>query len=147
MTVPMPGVRDLIRLLRIFHQRDQFADIVHRQILVHEKQRRRRGDQADWRQVLARVVTDVAIKIRPGCQCRGVAEDNRVSVRRSVGDLAGANRAAAAGIAVLNHDPLAERRAHLVRDRPRHDVVGAAGRQRDDQNDRPVRVIVRHSGP
>ena len=57
-------------------------------------------------------------------------------------DLARADRAATAGIAILDHDALAERRAHLVGDRPGHDVVGAARRQRNDENDRPGRIIV-----
>ena len=37
-------------------------------------------------------------------------------------------------------DGLAERGAHLVGDRARQDVVGAARRQWNDQRDRPVRI-------
>ena len=80
--------------------------------------------------------------MRAGGERRGIAENDRIAVRRGVSDLARADRAAAAGIAVFDHDALAERGAHLVGDRPRHDVVGAARRQRNDEDDRPVRIVV-----
>ena len=138
---------DLIRLLRAFHQSDKLGDAVHRHILVHQQQRRRRGDQSERREILARIVADVLVEVRAGGQRRGIAEDNGIAVRSGMGDLARADRAAAAGIAALDHDLLAECGAHLVGDRARHDVVGAARRQRNDQRDRPVRIIVRRDRP
>ena len=63
-----------------------------------------------------------------------------------MGDLAGADGTAAAGIAVLDHDLLAERGAHLVGDRACQDVIGAARRQRNDKYDRPVRIVVGKTG-
>ena len=134
---------DLIRLLGALHQGNQFTDGVNRQILVHQQQRRRRSDQADRGEILARIVADILVKVRAGRQGRGIAQDDRVAVRRCVGDLAGADGAAAAGIATFDDDLLAERDTHLIGDRARHDVVGAARRQRNDQRDRPVRIVVR----
>ena len=134
---------DLIRLLGALHLGDQFADAVHRQILVHQQERRRRGDQADRGKILARIVADILVEVRAGRQGRGIAEDDGVAVGRSVSDLARADCAAAAGIAAFDDDLLAERDTHLVGHRTRHDVVGPAWRQRNDQRDRPVRIVVR----
>ena len=46
-------------------------------------------------------------------------------------DFPGADRAAAAGVTIFDHDALPKRGAHLVRDRPGHNIVGATGRQRN----------------
>ena len=82
------------------------------------------------------------MQIGPGGERRGVAEDDGVAVGRRVRDLPGADHAGAAGVAVLDDDLLAEFRAHLVGHRARHDVVGAAGRQRNDQHDRLAGIVV-----
>ena len=55
-----------------------------------------------------------------------VPPSQRVAVGRGARDLAGRDRAAGAA-AVLDHDLLAERRAHGIGDDARHHVVAAAG--------------------
>ena len=75
---------------------------------------------------------------------RRIAQQEGVAVgRAALRDLAGADGAAAARGAVFDHHLLAERGAELVGDGARHDVVGAARRQRNDQRDRPARIGLR----
>ena len=59
----------------------------------------------------------------------------------ALGGAAGDDATAAHG-AVLDHNLLAERRAHFVGDRAGHDVVGPARRQWDDERDRPIGIVV-----
>ena len=134
---------DLIRLLGALHQRDQLGDGLDLDARMQKEQPRRRCDDAHGRKILARVVADVAVHARRGREVGGVAEQQRVAIGLGTGDRARADRAAAACGAVLDHDLLAERGAHLVGDGARHDVVGAAGRQRDDERDRPRRIGLR----
>ena len=140
------GRGKLERLLGCAHVGDQIADVAIGHAGMHQQQRRRRADQPDRREVLAHVVADVGEHVRAGRQRRGVAEQQRVAVGRALGDGAGGDRAAAAAGAVLHHHLLAERGAELVGDGARHDVDGAAGRQRDHQRDRPVGVVLLGGG-
>jgi len=135
-------VPDLKWLLGSLHQGDQFADRVNRQVAVHEQQRWRRCDQAERCKVLARVVTGIAENVRTGRQCRSVTENDRVAVGHRACDFARSHRAAAAGIAIFDNDPLPERVAHFVSDGAGHNVVGAAGRQRDNENNGAARIGV-----
>jgi len=64
-------------------------------------------------------------------------DPDRGAVGRGLGDRVGADIAARAR-AVLDHDLLAETGAELLRDDPRDDVGAAAGREGDDQADRPI---------
>ena len=66
----------------------------------------------------------------------------RVAVRRALRHRAGADGAAGAA-AVVDDDLLAEDLAHLVGDGAADDRGRAAGRERDDQRDRPVRIGLR----
>ena len=50
---------------------------------MHQNERGRRGDQSDRREVFAHVVADIGEHVRPGRQCRGVAEQQRVAVSGS----------------------------------------------------------------
>jgi hypothetical protein len=61
-----------------------------------------------------------------------------VAVGRRLGDGIGADIAARSD-AVLDHDLLADARAELLRDDARDDVRAAAGGERHDEADRPVR--------
>ena len=65
-----------------------------------------------------------------------------VSVRRSLRDRIGAERAAGAG-AVVHHDGLLERLGHLGREDARHRIDAAAGRERHHEADRLVRIVLR----
>ena len=109
---------------------------------MHKQQRRRRCDQPERRKVLARIVTGIAENIWTGRHCGGVTEKDRVTVGRGACDFARSHCAAAAGVAIFNDDPLPERLAHFIGDRTGHDIGGAAGRQRDDENNGAVRIVV-----
>jgi len=64
------------------------------------------------------------------------------SVGLGAGDLLAGDDAAGTA-AVFHHDGLAEQRAHLVGEQPRHRVDAAAGREADHQ---PHRAIVLRGG-
>ena len=109
---------------------------------VHQHDQRTGRDQADRREILARVVADIRIERRIDRVRAGAAEAERVAVGRGLRDLARRDRAAGAAL-VLDHDLLAERLAHLLGDDARHHVVAAAGGVRNDQGDRPRRIVLR----
>ena len=123
-------------------ERDQLGDRFRRNGGVHQHDQRAGRDQADRREILARVVADIRIERRIDRVRAGAAEAERVAVGRGLRDLARRDRAARAAL-VLDHDLLAERLAHLLGDDARHHVVAAAGRIRDDQRDRPRRIVLR----
>jgi len=112
---------------------------------MHEQQGGRRCDQAERREILARVVAGIAEQAWPGRQRGRIAQQNRIAVGRdAMRDLACRDGAAAAGGAVLDDDLLAERCAELIGDRTCHDVIAAARRLRNDQRDRAARIGLRH---
>ena len=124
---------------------DQLLDVFRRHRRMHHQHQRAGADQADRLEILARVVADIAVERRIDRQRPGAAEHQRVAVRRGLGDRARRDRAARAA-AVLDHDLLAEHRAHLVGGDTRHDVVAAAGRVGHHQRDRPVGVVALRRG-
>jgi hypothetical protein len=68
--------------------------------------------------------------------------------RLKTGDHTGGNTAFhkvghSGAAAVIHHDLLADRPAHLVGDHAPQGVVAAAGRKRDDERDRPGGVYLR----
>src|SRR5262249_16782167 len=65
-----------------------------------------------------------------------VGEEDSVAISRAAGDRPRRDGAAGAA-AILYHDLLAERFAHLVRDYAPERIVAAAGRKRDDKRHRP----------
>jgi hypothetical protein len=68
----------------------------------------------------------------------GIAKPERVAVRLCARDLGGAEAAATAD-PVLDHGLLAQALRKLLRHQPRHGVGAAAGRERHDEPDRPLR--------
>ena len=122
-------------------QRDQFGDRLRRHRGMHQHDIAARRDQSDRREILARVVADVGIERRIDRQ-RARGDQQRVAVGRGLGDLARRDGAAGAA-AVLDHDGLAEARAHPLGDDARDHVVAAAGRVGHDQRDRVGRIIRR----
>ena len=89
------------------------------------------GNQADRREVLARIVAGVRIKRRVDGERASAAEPKGVAVGRSLGDLTGADRTAGT-TAVFNHQRLAERLAHGLSHCTRQHVVASAGRVGND---------------
>src|SRR4029079_5757228 len=100
------------------------------------------GDPPDRGEVLARVIANVGIEVRPDRQSAGVAEPDGVAVGIGLRERAGADSAAGAG-AVVDDDLLAERLAELVADGADDDGGAAAGREGNDERDRPGRIVLR----
>jgi hypothetical protein len=74
-----------------------------------------------------------------------VVHQHRVAVGLGGRDLAGSERAASS-LDVLHDNLLAERLAHRLGDQARYGVGRAAGRERHDEGDRAVGVILRETG-
>ena len=71
---------------------------------------------------------------------RDRVQQQRVAVRVRFGDLRGGGRAAGAG-AIADDDRLSERVGKLGADEPGDEIGGAAGRHRDDELNRAVRIV------
>jgi len=72
--------------------------------------------------------------------CRYNRAEGCVAVGFALGHRLGADRAAGAG-PVIDDDAFAKQLAHLVGDHPPDDRGAAAGRERDDQRNGPVRKV------
>ena len=125
----------------LLRQRDQFGDRTRRHRRMHQHDIAARCDQSDRREILARVVADIGIERRVDRE-RARGDQERVAVGLGLGDLARRDGAAGAA-AVLDHDGLAEARAHPLGDDARDHVVAAAGRVGHDQRDRTGRIVRR----
>ena len=120
---------------------DQLGDRVHRQARMHHQHGRRQSDPADGCEVLARIKARTGVQARADRQRAGIAKQERVAVGRAARDRARPDRAAGAA-AVLDHDRLAERLAHLLGHDPPHDRGRAAGWERHHQRDRAGRIVL-----
>ena len=109
---------------------------------MHHEGIGRRCNAADRLEISARIVAGIAVEARPDRQRAGIAQKDGVTVGRTLGDRAAADRAAGAA-AVVDHDRLAKRLAHLVGDDARDDGGAAAGRERHHQGDGTVGIILR----
>ena len=87
------------------------------------------GEHGDMGEVPQRVVADVRIDRRAGQHRPGAADQQRIAVGWSAGDLARADRAGAAGD-VLDIELLLEGLRHFGRQHAREQVGGAARRER-----------------
>jgi len=101
----------------------------------------RHGDELDdRREVLHRVVRDLAIEVRiDDVGNRG--EEQRVTVRAGPGRYLGRDQPAGAA-AVIHHHRLPERLGKPLRGDPSQDVRCAPGREADDQADRALRILL-----
>jgi hypothetical protein len=133
------------RLVRIGLQPgDQLLEILRREILPHHSDigiLRQAGDRYE-------VLLDVVVQIvdrAVGDVRRPVADAHRVAVRRGVHGAADADGTVGAGD-VLDHDRLAERRAHRLTQGPRHRVDRSAGTIGNDEGHRAVRVVLGAGG-
>ena len=135
--------RPIVELARLgLRQRDELA---------HRRRRHRRmGDQqvgpdhklADRREVAQRVVGHVAPQVRQHRQRTGAGDVQRVAVGHRVRGEFGRDQAAGAA-AVVDDELLAELRGHAGRENARDHVRRAAGRRRENDADRLVRVGLR----
>jgi hypothetical protein len=130
----LPGVIDevlhgLVRLLVVDQQRDRIGHDARERDEVGA-----RGLGRTVEQLIHLGVTGDA----------GVVRQQRVAVRLGAGSDLRADLAGGAGLG-LDHHRLLQQRLHGGRERPRHDVVGAARRKRIDDGDRVRWVgVLRH---
>ena len=99
------------------HESYQLGDRLRGQRRVRNQDRGCRGDEADRREILARIVADVGKEVRPAREIRRIGEQQRVAVRRAPCELPGRDGAGAAAAAIFHHHLLAEGLAQLVGDR------------------------------
>jgi hypothetical protein len=110
-----------------------------------DQHHRHGSNQADGREILARVVTGVGIETWIDRHRAGVTEQERVAVGLGLGDRPGAERAAGAA-AVVDHDVLLERDRKLFRNDASDRIDAAARRERHDKRDGPRRPALRRCG-
>jgi hypothetical protein len=103
-------------------------------------------DQTDRREILDRVIADIAEQAR----IRDVSRrdrNQRMTVRRCASGKLTRDVAPGAGT-VVDDERLSQRIGKLLRDQPRNGIGSSAGRQPDKYPHRPVRVGRRRSfGP
>ena len=129
-------------LLREF---DHLADGLGREARMRQQRDRHRGEQADRGEVLARIESGVGVKARVDRDRTGVAEEQRVAVRRAADQRARADEARAADAIVDDH-LMAEHAGEFFRDHARQHVDAAAGRIRHHQGHGLVRIVVLRRG-
>src|SRR5262249_44362359 len=116
---------------------DELAQRLVGLLVVDEKQDRLRNQACERNEVgagdlgrTAKQLVDLGVTGDPG-----VVRQQRIAVGLGGGDELGADLPRGAGLG-LDHDRLLEDRLHGRGQRPRHDIVGAAGRKRVDDGDR-----------
>ncbi|MCY1235937.1 hypothetical protein D9M72_485680 [compost metagenome] len=124
---------------------DQFADILRREVLVHQQHVGVVGDQADVGEVLDRVEVDRPLNQRGHGHGGTRDEVQRVAVGRCLGGYVGGDRAAGAR-AVVHHHRLLEHAAQLLGVDARGGVDRAARGIAHQQLDRPRRVGIARPG-
>ena len=125
-----------------FGDHDQLLHRFHRQRGMHDQNVRRRRHQRHRREILLRVVGQLAIEARVHRMRTGIAHDQRVTVGRRLGDEFRTDDAARARPR-LDHHPVAQRIGELLPDRARHQVRPAARRRGHDHADRFGRIRLR----
>ena len=129
---------------------DHLADGLGRERRMRQQRDRHRGEQADRGEVLARIEAGIGVKARVDRDRAGVAEEQRVAVRRAADHRAGADEARAADAIVDDH-LMAEHAGEFFGDHARQHVDAAAGRIGHHQRHGLVRIVVlrrgRHGAP
>ncbi len=113
-------------------ERDQLGDRARRQRGMHDQHVGLGADQDDGRQILDRVVRQIAVEAGVGRQDGVVAHQQRVAVGRRLGDDVAGEVAAGAGAIVGDHR-LAEPFVQFLADGARQQIAPA---------DRPARVFL-----
>ena len=126
------------------HVGDELGDAGDRQLGIHHQDLRIDADHADRLEVLDRVVGRLGDR-RKDRHHRRPAPEQRVAIGRRTGHGLSRNGAVAAD-PILDHELLPERLAQALAGQARNDVDVAAGRERDDDPDRPLRPS-RRLGP
>jgi hypothetical protein len=116
-------------------------DAAHRQVVADQQHQRGVGHQHDGREILDRIVRQVAFECRHRAMGTGGDHDQRVAVGRSLLCRHDADNAGCAA-AIVDDDRPAVLRADPLRDEPRDAVVRSAGRVGHDDANRLSRIRV-----
>ena len=106
---------------------------------IADEKLRHFGKDRHRHEILLGVVRELRIE-RGIDRVIGRGDQQRVAVLVGLGDGIGRKNAAGARLR-LEHDGASEFGGHAVGDEPRHDVDRAAGRERQDELDRPVGIL------
>ena len=132
----------LHRVAPLPQRRDEFLQVLCGEILPRDNDCRGMGGEADRHEVGDGIVFEVRRQHR-SCDMRAHRRGKqRIAVGCGSRDARAADRATGAAD-VLDDDGLAQDLRHLVGDDARHDVAGAAGRERHDHRDRPGGIVLR----
>jgi len=106
---------------------------------MHRERKRRDGNVGDRFEVLDRIVERSCFQNRLGDVGARSAKQKCVAVGTGMRDGGGAERTSAA--ALIFHDDSAEQRLDPLGPRAPDGVESAAGRERNDQTDRPLGIV------
>ena len=121
---------------------DELLEIVHRQVLAGDQDAGRFRDQSDRLEIGRGIVERLLVEALVVGVGTGIADQERVAVRRRLGDALAAGHAGRRAD-VFHDDRLAEQFAHALCLDARADVDPAAGRKRHHQGHGPGGPILR----
>ena len=116
----------------------------HRHLGVHHQHVRRRGGERHRREIPDRIVGQRLVEIRHDAHAGAAVKEQRVAVRRRPRDEFRADDAGRAA-AIVHDQYLAQALAQPGCHRPQHEVQSASWRIRNDDADRPRRILRRWS--
>jgi hypothetical protein len=120
---------------------DQAGEVGGRQeARIGDDDQRRRADMGDVGEAAQRVIGHARIDRRRHHDRRGVGQHERIAIGRLRRDMRRPQRAAGPR-PVVHHHPLRQALREGIRQHPRDDVGGTAGRKGDDDADRPGRPL------
>ena len=131
---------ELVRLC--LRERDHVIDRPGGNLRIDRHDQRQFRDQDDGRKILHRVIGQVGVDVRADAVGCDRIQQQGVAVRVRFGDLRGGGGAAGAG-AIADHDRLSQRVGKLGADQPADEIGRAAGRNRDNELNRAVRIVLR----
>jgi hypothetical protein len=99
------------------------------------------ADHANRHEVPAGIIARVDIHAGRDRHRRGVTEQNGIAIGRGLCDRARADGASCTST-ILDDDRLTKGGGHFVSDVARHHRGAATGRKRDDQRNRPGRIVI-----
>ena len=139
---PSPVMPMVIAPGRCLRQGGELARGIDLHRGVHHQHGRVEHRHADRREILDRVVGQVAAQGRVDRDRAHRGEEQGVAVGVGLGHVLGRDRAVRAR-PVLDDDGLSEQRSQPLGEQARDEIGGAAGGERDHELDRPVGIVLR----
>ena len=137
-----PGDADCDGARPFFRQGGELARGLDLHRRVHHQHGRVEHRHADRREILDRVVAQVAAQCRIDRDRAHRGEEQGVAVGVRLGDVFGRDRAVRAR-PVLDDDGLSEQSSEPLGEEARDEIGGAAGGEGDHELDRPVGIVLR----